>query len=89
VVLGKEKARWGYLALLAGAFLAVLVGVGAEWLPVGALLMWLALPIGIFTTRTLFRHYNERSLIRANAYTILLHLAAGTLLALGLFLTRV
>lgn len=85
VVLGRRHARWGYLALMVGAFAAVLVGVVAGWLPAGALLMLLALPIAFYTTRTLFRHYNERSLIKANSYTIVLHLVAGLLLAAGLF----
>jgi 1,4-dihydroxy-2-naphthoate octaprenyltransferase len=85
VVLGRRNARWGYLALMVGAFAAVLVGVVAGWLPAGALLMLLALPIAFYTTRTLFRHYNERSLIKANSYTIVLHLVAGLLLAAGLF----
>ena len=86
VVLGLRKARWGYLALMAGSFAIVLAGVAAGWLPLGALLMLLALPIAVHTTRTLFRHYNERSLIQANAYTIVLHLVAGLLLAAGIFI---
>ena len=85
VALGKESARWGYLALIAVAFAAVVAGVALGALPVGGLLMLLALPVGVYTTLVLFRHYADRSLARANAMTIVLHMAAGVLLAAGLY----
>jgi 1,4-dihydroxy-2-naphthoate octaprenyltransferase len=87
VVLGKKQARWGYLALIAGAFGAVVLGVVAGWLPPTALLMLLTVPLAAYAIVMLFRHYRERVLIKANATTIVLHLASGLLLALGLFLT--
>jgi 1,4-dihydroxy-2-naphthoate octaprenyltransferase len=85
VALGKESARWGYLALVVVAFAAVVAGVALGALPVGSLLMLLALPVGVYTTLVLFRHYADRSLARANAMTIVLHMAAGVLLAAGLY----
>jgi 1,4-dihydroxy-2-naphthoate octaprenyltransferase len=87
VVLGLKNARWGYLLLLVGAFGILLFGVLAGALPLSALLTFLALPIGVYTTLTLFRHYADRSLIKANAYTIMLHVAVGLLLVLGLLLS--
>jgi 1,4-dihydroxy-2-naphthoate polyprenyltransferase len=86
VVLGTERARWGYLALMVGAFAAVVLGVAAGMLPVGALLMVVAAPLAASTTRHLFRYYRERTLVKANARTIMLHVIAGTLLAAGVFL---
>ncbi len=86
VVLGLERARFGYLLLLAGAFATVALAVAARWLPPAALLMLLALPLGAFTTWWLFRHYAERHLVKANAYTIGLHVVAGLLLTAGLLI---
>jgi 1,4-dihydroxy-2-naphthoate octaprenyltransferase len=87
VVLGLENARWGYLLLVLGAFVVIVYGVVVNYLPMGVLLALLALPIALYTTTTLFRHYKERSLIRANAYTIMLHVAVGTLIFVGLLLS--
>jgi len=87
VVLGSRRARWGYLLIVAAAFLSVLVGVVAGMLPLVALLMLAAVPLAVYTTRTLFRSYSQRSLVKANAATILLHLVSGVLLAAGLFLS--
>jgi len=41
----------------------------------------------VYASWVLFRHYRDRTLVRANSATILLHTAAGALLALGLFLS--
>ena len=87
VVLGNRRARWGYLLIVAAAFLSVLAGVIADVLPPVALLMWAAIPLAVYATLILFRSYNQRSLIKANASTILLHLVSGLLMAAGLFLS--
>jgi 1,4-dihydroxy-2-naphthoate octaprenyltransferase len=83
VVLGKERARWGYLLMVFGAFVVMLGGVAAGLLPAGALLMLVALPIAVYTTATLFRYYADRRLVSANQYTIVLHMLGGLLLAAG------
>jgi 1,4-dihydroxy-2-naphthoate octaprenyltransferase len=87
VVLGKQRARWGFLALMLGSFGIVILGVLADLLPQGALLAVAGLPLAAYTTRILFRHYADRSLIKANSLTIQLHLLAGILLAAGLWLS--
>lgn len=87
VVLGLKNARWGYLLLLVGAFGILLFGVLSGVLPLSVLITFLAIPIGVYTTITLFRHYADRSLIKANAYTIMLHVAVGVLLVVGLLLS--
>jgi len=88
VVLGKARARWGYAALVVGAFALVIAGVVTGLLPFGVLLALLALPIGIWTTLHLFRTYRDRELIRANSGTIILHLLTGILMTVGLVFAR-
>lgn len=84
VTLGKARARWGYVALLAGAFLADVALVVQGLAPRGALLMFAALPLGLWAARILFAHYDDRRLVGANAKTIQLQLAAGLAMAAGL-----
>jgi 1,4-dihydroxy-2-naphthoate polyprenyltransferase len=86
VLLGRRRARWGYLLLMTAAFGSALLGVWLGYLPSTSLLMLLGLPIAASTTRLLFRHYGERSLIKANSNTILLHLVSGLLLVVGLYI---
>ena len=80
--------KGAYLLLLVGAFGILLFGVLAGVLPWSALLTFLALPIAVYATVTLFRHYADRSLIKANVYTIMLHVAVGVLLVVGLLLSH-
>lgn len=82
--LGKETARWGYALLLGGAFALTAIAVALDELPVGALLAWLSLPLALHAGRILFRHYADRSLVRANVATIQLHALFGILLVVGL-----
>lgn len=86
VVLGKSRARWGYLLLMLAAFGSVTFGVMSGFLPMTALLMLAGLPLAGYATWILFRYYSERSLIKSNSMTILLHLVAGLLLTVGLLL---
>jgi len=88
VTLGKQRARWGYLGLLAVAFGLVIFGVGKGIFPLGALLMLGGLPLAISATRVLFRHYADRSLVKANQTTIQLHILSGLLLAAGIILSE-
>jgi 1,4-dihydroxy-2-naphthoate octaprenyltransferase len=86
VVLGRRSARWGYLLLMVAAFGSALLGTLLGYLPYSALLMLAGVPLAFYTTRLLFRHYGERTLIKANSNTILLHLVCGLLLVVGLYL---
>ncbi|NDJ53041.1 MAG: UbiA family prenyltransferase [Chloroflexi bacterium] len=87
VVLGKSTARWGYLLIVAGAFGLIVAGVATGLLPLGTLLMLAALPVGTYTTWYLFKHYQDRELVRANQLTIALHVVAGVLLTVGLLIS--
>lgn len=86
VVLGKDRARYGYILLLAAAFgLAIYWTLVSGLFPIGALLILIAAPLAIQTSRIILREYRERSLVRANATTIQLHAIAGLLMAAGIF----
>jgi 1,4-dihydroxy-2-naphthoate octaprenyltransferase len=86
VLMGKTRARWGYLLIVGAAFLAVLVGAILNVLPLASLLMLAGLPLAAYAGWILFRHYSDRELIKANSLTILLQLAAGVLLVVGLMI---
>lgn len=87
VLLGKKRARWGYLLLLLAAFGLLFYWLAVGMLPLTALLILLSLPLAVHAGRIAVREYNQRSLIRANAATIQLHLAYGLLLMVGLLLS--
>lgn len=84
VVLGKERARVGYVMLLGAAFGAVGAMVALKMIPVLALIALLAVPLAWKATATAFKHFADRSLVKANAGTIQVHAIAGILLALGI-----
>jgi 1,4-dihydroxy-2-naphthoate octaprenyltransferase len=83
VVLGRSRARWGYLALLGVSFALVVYGVLAGLMPLGAVLALACLPLGVYTSWVIFREYERRSLARANSATIQLHLLVSLLLTVG------
>jgi 1,4-dihydroxy-2-naphthoate octaprenyltransferase len=87
VMLGKKRARWGYLLLLAAAFGLLLYWLAVGLLPLATLLVLGSIPLAVYAGRITVREYNQRSLIRANAATIQLHLACGLLLVAGLLLS--
>jgi 1,4-dihydroxy-2-naphthoate octaprenyltransferase len=87
VLLGKKRARWGYLLLLAAAFGVLLYWLAIGVLPWGTLLILASIPLAIYAGRIAVRDYDQRSLIRANAATIQLHLAYGLLLVVGLLVS--
>jgi 1,4-dihydroxy-2-naphthoate octaprenyltransferase len=87
VILGKERARWGYFLMVSAAFAFVLFGVVVSFLPPSVLIMFLAAPLAAYTIVFLFKHYSERDLIKANSNTIMVHLLFGLLLTVGLYLS--
>jgi 1,4-dihydroxy-2-naphthoate octaprenyltransferase len=84
VVLGPRRARLGWIALVGGAYLAVAAAVALGALPPAALAALASAPLAVHALRVLWRHYADRSLIRANAATIQLHLLFGVLLGASL-----
>ena len=89
VLLGKRRARWGYLLLLALAFGIILYLLVVGALPLSVLLILASIPLAVYAGRVAIREYDQRSLIRANAATIQLHLAFGLLLDVGLLVSVV
>lgn len=82
--LGLSKARWGYLVLLASAYGAAVALALTGIAPTGSLLVLLAVPIAAWTGSMVVRRYADRSLAKASAGTIALHLVSGLLTTAGL-----
>lgn len=83
VLLGKKRARWGYLLLLSVAFGLPLYWLAIGVLPLSTLLILASLPLAVYAGKIAIREYDQRSLIRANVATIRLQLAFGFLLVVG------
>lgn len=82
--LGVSRARWGYVSLLVAAFGAAAGLALAGIVPMGTLLVFLAAPIAVWTGIKVVRHYADRTLAKASAGTIGLHLVAGLATCAGL-----
>ena len=85
VVFGPEKARAGYVALIAAAFLSIAVMAFNGTLPTLSLMALLAIYFGYAATKTLYKYYNDRLLQPANWGTIIMHSVAGILLTVGIW----
>ncbi len=89
VLLGLKKARYGYYAILALTYLSVAAFVVFAGLPAWTLLILLTLPLAAKAAAVAARHYAEPyKLVPANGLTIIIHLATGILVALGMVLGR-
>ena len=86
VVLGKARARYGYVLLVAVAFTSIIILVALDILPLLSLITLPALVIGFNVIKTMFRYYDSPLLRPANAGTINLHLVTGILLCIGIWL---
>ena len=86
VVFGPEKARVGYVALVSGAFLSIVLLVLNGTFPSLILMTFLASYFGFTSIQTLYKYYNNRLLEPANWGTIIMHSATGLLLFIGLWL---
>jgi 1,4-dihydroxy-2-naphthoate octaprenyltransferase len=83
-VLGLARARWGYVVLIAAAYATAAALAVAGVAPQGTLLVLLALPVAAWTSSMVVRRYADRSLAKASAGTIGLHVLSGLLTAAGL-----
>jgi len=84
VVLGRQHAVWGYVALLVSSYAVVVVGIALGILPHPLLLALLTLPLAYRAIRgAMCFHSNTPKLIPTCAATVHLHLANGLLLSLG------
>ena len=86
VVFGPEKARLGYVFLVVGAFVSIIVMALNGTFPKLSLIALPAAYFGIRAIQTLYKYYNDRLLISANSGTINMHLVAGLLFCIGIWL---
>ena len=86
VVFGPEKARVGYVSLVVGAFLSIIILALNGTFPQLTLIALLAAYFGVTSIRTLYKYYNDRLLQSANWGTIIMHNVTGILFCLGIWL---
>ena len=84
VVLGLEKASWGYLILMISAFSSIYLLNMYDIIPESGLLSMLALPLALYFSYVVITSYNARELAIANWGTIGIHSVTGILMILGL-----
>jgi 1,4-dihydroxy-2-naphthoate octaprenyltransferase len=90
VLLGRERAVWGYVGLMAANYVAILSGVALKMLPLATLLALVTLPLAYQAVRRALRsHSAVAELIPANAATVTIHLATGLLLCIGYVLSGI
>ena len=86
VVFGPEKARIGYVLLVVGAFVSIIVMALSGTFPMLSLMTLVTSIISVYTTKTLYKYYNNRLLQPANAGTIGLHFITGVFFCVGIWL---
>ena len=86
VVFGPEKARIGYVFLVVSAFVSIIVMALNGIFPKLSLIALPAAYFGVRAIQTLYKYYNDRLLIPANAGTINMHLVTGLLFCIGIWL---
>ena len=88
VVFGPEKARIGYVFLIAGAFISIITLALARpgTFPILSLISLITSFYSIYTIKTLYKYYDNRLLQPANAGTIGLHFLTGLFFCAGIWL---
>ncbi len=84
VRLGRKKAVYGYVAIVLGAYLSILLSALAGVTPPYTMFALIPLPLAIEATRYASEfHSDSFNLVPANAMTILIHLFTSLLISLG------
>ncbi len=84
VTLGKTRARWVYVLILAATYLEIVLGVALSIIPLLCLMALVSIPIAVAATRKLFAVYDDpRGIVPVCGMTIGIHLITGLMLALG------
>jgi len=86
VVFGPEKARIGYVLLVAGAFISIVVMALNGTFPMLTLIALVASYFGVKAIQILYKYYDDRLLQPANAGTINMHFITGVLFCIGIWL---
>jgi 1,4-dihydroxy-2-naphthoate octaprenyltransferase len=85
VVFGPEKARIGYVLLVAGAFISIVVMALNGTFPMLTLIALVASYFGVRAIQVLYKYYDDRLLQPANAGTINMHFVTGVLFCIGIW----
>jgi len=89
VVLGQQRAVWGYVAILVATYVVIVIGVALRVLPPTLLLAFLTLPLAYKGIRGVMRfHSDTPKLVSTQAVTIQLCLANALLLCVGYGMAR-
>jgi len=89
VRLGKQRAAWGYAAIMAATYLCILSAVLARSVTPWELLGLLTIPLAWKAVQTALVHYDDsQRLVPANAGTIQVHMLTGLLLIIGYIIER-
>ncbi len=88
--IGKQWAHWSYLGLVLGAYITLGLAVAVRWLPPTSVLAILSLPFLAQVVRSaeLGASGQVRAIAMIDLQTARLHLAFGSLLVLGVLLSR-
>ncbi len=87
ILLGKRKAAWGYVLMLALTYLSIVIPVALRLLPPFVLLGLLTLPIAIRAGRGALKNYKEtEKLVPALGQNIMVVLLTPLLISIGFFL---
>ncbi|MCL5037697.1 MAG: 1,4-dihydroxy-2-naphthoate octaprenyltransferase [Chloroflexi bacterium] len=89
VRLGKERALYGYFALLFFTYIVPAAAVALGYLPWPCLFILLTIPLAVKSYMNAVKYYaTTPKLIPSNAFTIIIHLGTGLLLTAGLIAAR-
>ncbi len=89
VILGRKKSRHLYLAMIAIAYLSIIIPAILKLIPIFLLIILLSAPIALRAIITTYKNYNkEKKMLPAQAYTILITLINGLLISAGLALEK-
>ena len=88
VRMGDTRTRVVYQVLVAGAYVAIGVGIVASWLPAASAAAFLSAPAGVWLGRRA-SHANGRDLVPVLAGTAMLEFGFAVLLAIGLAAARI
>ncbi len=84
VTLGRSRARWVYVLILAATYLQIVLGVFLSVIPALSLVALATIPMSVAAVKKLFTVYDDpRGIVPVCGMTIGIHLVTGLLLALG------
>jgi len=84
VRLGRDRAVYGYIAIMLGTYASIMFGVLMGTLPVFSIIAFVTLPLAWKAVKYALKHHSSSfDLVPANAATIICHLFTSLLLSLG------